>query len=67
MSAGCRLSIVPWSDIAGFTLAGVKWPLKDVKLSLGSSYTMSNIATGPVQMSLTSGIGIVFAYPQETD
>lgn len=67
LEAGCRLSIVPWSDIAGFSLAGAKWPLTDMKLSLGSSHTMSNIATGPVRMSLASGTAIVFTYPQETD
>ncbi len=67
LGVGCRFSVVPWSDIAEFTLAGVKWPLNKVRLSLGSSFTMSNVATGPVRLSFTSGIGIAFAYPQETD
>jgi thiamine pyrophosphokinase len=67
VSAGSRFSIVPWSDIEGFTLDGVKWPLYSVRLTLGSSFTMSNVATGPVSLSFTSGIGIAFTYPTEID
>lgn len=67
VSTGSRFSIVPWSDIEGFTLHGVKWPLKNVRLTLGSSFTMSNIATGSVSLSFTSGIGIAFNYPTEID
>ena len=62
-----RLSIVPWSDITGLDLSGVKWPLRDKALTLGSSFTMSNIALGPVKLSLTSGIAIVIAYPTQTN
>jgi thiamine pyrophosphokinase len=62
-----RLSIVPWSDIAGLDLSGVKWPLRDKALTLGSSFTMSNIALGPVKLSFTSGIAIAIAYPTQTD
>jgi thiamine pyrophosphokinase len=67
LAAGTRLSIVPWSDIAGFTLQGVKWPLENVALRLGSSFTMSNVALGPVQLSFASGIAIAFTYPSESD
>lgn len=62
-----RLSIVPWSDITGLDLTGVKWPLKDKALTLGTSFTMSNIALGPVKLSFTSGIAIAIAYPTNTD
>jgi thiamine pyrophosphokinase len=31
--------------------------------ALGSSFTLSNVALGPVQLSLRGGEGIVFAYP----
>jgi thiamine pyrophosphokinase len=67
VSAGSRLSIVPWSDIEGFNLDGVRWPLNNVNLTLGSSFTMSNVALGPMSLSLTSGIGIAFVYPTEID
>lgn len=62
-----RLSIVPWSDITGLNLTGVKWPLRDKALTLGSSFTMSNVALGPVKLSFTSGIAIAIAYPTQTD
>jgi len=62
-----RLSIVPWSDVTGLNLQGVKWPLKDKALTLGSSFTMSNIALGPVKLSFTTGIAIAIAYPTQTD
>lgn len=62
-----RLSIVPWSDLAGLNLTGVKWPLKDKALTLGTSFTMSNVALGPVKLSFVSGIAIAIAYPTNTD
>jgi thiamine pyrophosphokinase len=62
-----RLSIVPWSDITGLNLSGVKWPLKDKALTLGSSFTMSNIALDSVKLSFASGIAIAIAYPTQTD
>ena len=60
-----RLSIIPWSDITGLNLTGVKWPLKDKALILGTSFTMSNVALGPVKLSFTSGIAIAVAYPTQ--
>jgi thiamine pyrophosphokinase len=62
-----RFSIVPWSDITGLNLTGVKWPLSDRTLTLGTSFTMSNVALGPVRLSFTSGIAIAIAYPTQID
>lgn len=62
-----RFSIIPWSNIIGLNLSGVKWPLKDKTLTLGSSFTMSNVALGTVKLSLKSGIAIAIAYPTRTD
>jgi thiamine pyrophosphokinase len=62
-----RLSIIPWSDITGLNLTGVKWPLRNKALALGSSFTMSNVALGPVTLAFTSGIAIAIAYPTQTD
>jgi thiamine pyrophosphokinase len=56
-------SIVPWGEITGLEIVGAKWPLKNRTTALGSSFTMSNVALGPMKMSLTGGIGILFAYP----
>ena len=65
--AESRFSIIPWSDIAGLDLTGVKWPLSNKTLKLGTSFTMSNVALGPVKLSFTSGIAIAIAYPTQTD
>jgi len=65
--AQSRLSIIPWSDIKGLNLTGVKWPLRDKALTLGTSFTMSNVALGPVKLNFTSGIAIAIAYPTQTD
>jgi thiamine pyrophosphokinase len=65
--AQSRLSIIPWSDIKGLNLSGVKWPLRDKALTFGSSFTMSNVALGPVKLAFTSGIAIAIAYPTQTD
>jgi thiamine pyrophosphokinase len=59
----CTFSIVPWSEVVGLNLAGVKWPLENMTVKLGSSYTMSNIATGLVRLSLAGGLAILIAYP----
>lgn len=63
--AQSRLSIIPWSDIIGLDLVGVKWPLMDKALTLGTSFTMSNVALGPVKLSFKSGIAIAIAYPTQ--
>lgn len=65
--AQSRLSIIPWSEIKGLDLTGVKWPLKGRALILGTSFTMSNVALGPVKLSFASGIAIAIAYPTQTD
>jgi thiamine pyrophosphokinase len=65
--AKSRFSIIPWSDIVGLDLTGVKWPLSNKTLKLGTSFTMSNVALGPVKLSFTSGIAIAIAYPTQTD
>ncbi len=58
-----RVSIVPWSNLAGLTINGVAWPLQSRDVELGSTLTLSNLANGPVQIDLEAGSGIVFHYP----
>lgn len=58
-----RLSLIPFSDITGLDLHGVKWPLRNRNVPLGSTLTMSNVVTGPVQIKIQSGHGIAIAYP----
>ena len=63
LAPGTRLSLIPFANIAGLDLDGVKWPLRNRSVPLGSTLTLSNVATGPVTVSLRSGYGIAIAYP----
>ena len=60
-----RLSIIPFADLHGLDLAGVKWPLANREVPVGSTLTLSNVALGPVQISLKGGHGIAIAYPPQ--
>lgn len=64
LADGVRLSIVPFADFFGLDLSGVKWPLVKRNVPLGDTLTMSNVATGPVRISLREGYGIAIAYPR---
>ena len=60
---GSRMSIIALADLAGLTLRGAHWPLRDAEISMGSTCTLSNIVTGPVEIELASGYGLLIAYP----
>lgn len=62
---GTRLSIIPFTDLIGLDLTGVKWPLSQRDVPVGSTLTLSNVALGPVEISLTSGHGVAIAYPPQ--
>jgi thiamine pyrophosphokinase len=62
-----RISIVPFADLTGLDLEGVRWPLVRRDVPLGSSLTLSNIAHGRVRISLASGYGMAIAYPATHD
>jgi thiamine pyrophosphokinase len=59
-----RLSLIALSDLSGLTLEGTRWPLKLANIELGSTRTISNLAMGPVQVTLKSGYGLLIAYPK---
>ena len=63
LAPGTRLSVIPFADLSGLDLAGVKWPLAKRNVPLGSTLTLSNVAEGPVRIALEAGYGIVVAYP----
>lgn len=63
LPADTRLSFIPFSDVTGLDLDGVKWPLHKRDVQLGSTLTLSNVTTGPVTIRLQSGYGIAIAYP----
>ncbi len=63
LPAGSRLSIIPFSDLAGLDLAGVRWPLVGRQVPLGSTLTISNIVSGAVEIGLAEGLAVIIAYP----
>lgn len=65
LAPGSRLSVVPLSDLAALTITGVKWPLNKRNVPLGSALTLSNVALGPVDLSLRSGQALIITYPEQ--
>jgi thiamine pyrophosphokinase len=63
LAAGVRLSIIPFADLEGLDLTGVRWPLANRTVPLGDTLTLSNVATGAVRIALRQGYGIAIAYP----
>lgn len=61
---GARFSVIPFTDLAGLDLDGVKWPLTNRSVPLGSSLTVSNIAMGPVTVRLSQGYAVALTYPE---
>lgn len=61
---GSRFSVVPFTDLAGLDLEGVRWPLTNRSVPLGSSLTVSNVAIGPVTVRLSQGYAVALAYPE---
>ena len=51
-------SLIGFGALEGVTITGAKWPLQNRHVPAGSSLTMSNVATGPVTVSLTAGEGL---------
>ncbi len=58
-----RISLIPFTSLVGLDLSGVKWPLVKRDVPLGSTLTLSNVAHGPVRISLQKGYAIAITYP----
>jgi len=65
LAAGSRLSVIALSPLFGLDIAGVRWPLDKADVKLGSTWTLSNVATGSVSLGLIHGTGLVLAYPAD--
>jgi thiamine pyrophosphokinase len=63
LSPGRRVSVLALTDLSRLSISGVKWPLLDRDVPTGSSLTLSNVATGPVSITLAGGHGAVIVYP----
>ncbi|WP_291430024.1 thiamine diphosphokinase [Deinococcus sp.] len=61
---GATLSVLAVSDLRGLSLAGVRWPLVNAGIPLGSGWTVSNeVQEGPVTASLGEGRALVTVLP----
>lgn len=62
---GALFSILPFSALYGLTIDGARYPLDHAEIDAGSSRTVSNVAEGPVTITLQSGRAMVIARPAD--
>ncbi|MCA0011458.1 thiamine diphosphokinase [Mesorhizobium sp. B292B1B] len=60
---GTLFSILGFSELAGLTVAGAKWPLDCVEVAFGSSLTISNEVKGRLEIALGAGRALLLAHP----
>ncbi len=65
LPAGSLFSVVGFSDLDGLSIQGARYPLSDFNLPFGSSRTVSNVAEGPLRLSLRGGQALVLARPHD--
>jgi thiamine pyrophosphokinase len=65
LPAGSLFSVLGLTALSGLHLENVRYPLTDFALPFGSSRTISNVAEGPVRVSLASGRAILIARPYD--
>ncbi|PWL16836.1 thiamine diphosphokinase [Falsochrobactrum shanghaiense] len=54
-------SVVNFSTVEGLSITNAQWPLDNVTLPFGSSWTVSNIAYGTLGVTMRSGLAILVA------
>ncbi|MCZ8547213.1 thiamine diphosphokinase [Mesorhizobium qingshengii] len=65
---GTLFSVLGFSELAGLTVTGAKWPLNRVKVAFGSSLTISNEVKfdktgGRLEIALGHGRAMLLAHP----
>ena len=65
LPAGSLFSVVAFTDLAGLSLTGAKYPLDQADIAFGASRTISNVAEGPVTASLGAGRALIIARPHD--
>lgn len=63
LQPGALFSILPFSPLSGLTIDGARYPLDRAEIPGGSSRTISNVAEGPIRITLKSGRAMVIARP----
>lgn len=67
LAHGTRLSIVGLAPLSGLSISGVRWPLHNRDVELGSTLTLSNETAGDVAVSLAGGQALAIVYPGRTE
>ncbi len=62
---GSLFSVMALTRLTGLTIENARYPLTEHTLEFGSSRTLSNVAEGPVRISLQSGKAIVISRPDD--
>jgi thiamine pyrophosphokinase len=58
-----RVSIIGLTALRALSIIGVRWPLNECDVPLGSTLTLSNESTGDVAITLEQGRALVMLYP----
>ena len=58
---GTPFSVINFSAVEGLTITNAEWPLENVTLPFGSSWTVSNIIRGTLHITMRSGLAILLA------
>ncbi len=56
-------SIIAFADLTGLSISNARYPLNAIELNAGSSRTISNVANGPITVTLNTGKAILIARP----
>ena len=64
MKPDTDFSLLKFSDLAGLSITGARWPLEDVALPFASILTQSNRALGPIEITLRTGAAILLFQAQ---
>lgn len=62
---GSLFSIIGFCTLTGIDIEGARYPLDDYRLAFGASRTISNIAEGPVTITIGSGTAVLIARPYD--
>jgi thiamine pyrophosphokinase len=65
LPVGALFSIVGFTALTGLGIEGARYPLSGFTLPFGSSRTISNVALGPVLLTLETGRGLLLARPYD--
>lgn len=65
LPANSLFSVLGFTALSGLFIGNVRYPLADFPLPFGASRTISNVAEGPIRLSLASGRAILIARPYD--